>query len=180
MVFGYGAATVAGFMLTAIPNWTGRLPLRHWPLGSLVLLWVAGRLATLVSAWTGPGVAAAADLAFPLCFAGAVAREIVAGGNWRNLPMVGALLLLLGADALVHAETLGLSFCADLGNRLGVGTLLMLIAFVGGRIIPSFTRNWLAKHRPRTAMPAPLGWLDRGALAITAMALACWVESPAA
>lgn len=178
MVFGYGAATVAGFLLTAIPNWTGRLPLRDWPLASLVLLWGGGRLATLASAWTGPGLAAAADLAFPLCFAGAVAREVVAGRNWRNLPMVGALLLLLGANALVHAEALGLSFSADVGNRLGVATLLMLIALVGGRIIPSFTRNWLAKNRPGRAMPASFDWPDRAALAITAIALACWVAIP--
>jgi uncharacterized protein involved in response to NO len=178
MVFGYGAATVAGFLLTAIPNWTGRLPLRGWSLGWLVLLWGGGRLVTLVSASTGPGVAAAVDLAFPLCFAGAAAREIVAGRNWRNLPMMGALLLLLGANALIHAEALGLSFSADIGNRLGVATLLMLIALVGGRIIPSFTRNWLAKTRPGSNMPAPFGWLDRGALAITVLALACWVAIP--
>src|SRR5690348_13217218 len=53
MVFGYAAATVAGFLLTAIPNWTGRMPLQGAPLGGLVLLWLAGRIAVLSSAGIG-------------------------------------------------------------------------------------------------------------------------------
>ncbi len=178
MVFGFAAATVAGFLLTAIPNWTGRLPLQGAPLGFLTLLWCAGRVAVLLSAWIGVPAAAVIDLAFPLVFLGVVAREIIAGRNWRNLPMTAALLLLALGNGLVHAEALGLSSTAQLGNRLGVATLLMLISLVGGRIVPSFTRNWLAKQRPGLATPAPFDGLDRAALASTAVALAGWVALP--
>lgn len=178
MVFGYAAATVAGFMLTAIPNWTGRMPLQGAPLAVLVGLWVLGRAGVLLSARIGAEAATVVDLAFPAVFMAAVAREIAAGRNWRNLPMVGALGLLLIGNLLVHLEAVGGAPTAQLGNRIGVATLLMLIAFVGGRIIPSFTRNWLARERPAVATPAPFGPFDRAALALTALALAIWAAAP--
>jgi uncharacterized protein involved in response to NO len=90
MVFGYAAATVAGFLLTAIPNWTGRMPLQGGPLAAVVLLWVIGRLGVLLSGEIGAPAAAVADLCFPAVFLAVVAREILAGKNWRNLPMLGA------------------------------------------------------------------------------------------
>ncbi|HEY1260146.1 MAG TPA: NnrS family protein [Stellaceae bacterium] len=180
MIFGYAAAAVAGFLLTAIPNWTGRMPLQGGPLVALVALWALGRIAVLSSARIGAPVAMACDLAFPLVFLAAVAREIVAGRNWRNLPMVGALSLLLAGNFLVHLAAVGLAPTGDLGNRIGLATLLMLISFVGGRLIPSFTRNWLAKERPEVASPAPFGRLDRAVLAVTAVALALWAVAPEA
>jgi uncharacterized protein involved in response to NO len=181
MVFGYAAATVAGFLLTAIPNWTGRLPLQGGPLVGLVLLWLIGRVAVLISARAGAPVAAAiADLNFPAVFLVVVAREIVVGRNWRNLPMVGALALLLVGNFLVHAEALGWWASAAAGNRLGIATLLMLVTLVGGRIVPSFTRNWLAKALPGAALPAPFDMFDRIVMALTAFALAVWVLWPEA
>jgi uncharacterized protein involved in response to NO len=179
MVYGYAAATVAGFLLTAIPNWTGRLPLQGGPLIGLVLLWLAGRVAVLLSARLGgAGVAAVTDLAFPLVFLGVVAREIVVGRNWRNLPMVGALALLFVGNLLVHAEALGWWNGAAAGNRLGIATLLMLVTLVGGRIVPSFTRNWLAKALPGAALPASFDAFDRIVMALTALALVVWVTWP--
>jgi uncharacterized protein involved in response to NO len=165
MVFGFGLAAVAGFLLTAIPNWTGRLPVRGMPLALLAMLWLAGRIAMLV-----PG-AALLDLAFAAALIAVVARELIAGGNWRNLPMLGALLLLFAGNLLFH---LGIYA----GLRLGIATLLMLVALVGGRIVPSFTRNWLAKSGAGAPLPAPEGWLDRGALLLTLAALATWVIAP--
>jgi len=167
MVFGFGLAAVAGFLLTAIPNWTGRLPVRGMALAGLVSLWLAGRIAMLV-----PG-AALLDLAFPAALIAVVARELIAGRNWRNLPMLGALALLFSGNAMVHLHALDIAYLAQDGIRLGIATLCMLIALVGGRIVPSFTRNWLAKAR--LAPPAPEGALDRIALLVTLLALAAWV-----
>jgi uncharacterized protein involved in response to NO len=166
MVYGFGMAALAGFLLTAIPNWTGRLPLRGMPLALLAGLWLAGRIALLV-----PG-AALLDLAFPAVLTAAVARELVAGRNWRNLPMLAALALLFAGNLLFHLGVYA-------GLRLGVATLLMLIALVGGRIVPSFTRNWLAKFRRGARLPAPESGVDRGALFVTLVALAAWVVSVA-
>lgn len=178
MVYGFGFAAVAGFLLTAIPNWTGRLPLRGPRLAALAGLWLAGRIALLLSASIGPHAAAAIDLAFPAALIAVVARELIAGRNWRNLPMLAALALLLCGSLLVHLQAIGVAYTALLGNRVGIATLLMLIALVGGRIVPSFTRNWLAKHRPAGPMPSPAGPFDIAALAVTLAALACWVASP--
>jgi uncharacterized protein involved in response to NO len=178
MVFGFGGAAVAGFLLTAIPNWTGRMPLQGGPLASLALLWLVGRVAVLLSGKIGTGSAAVLDLAFPLVILGVVAREILAGRNWRNLPMLAALGLLLVSNLLVHLEALGAASTAYLGNRLGVATLLMLISLVGGRIIPSFTRNWLVKERPESPPPAAFGRFDIAALVMTAMVLALWIFVP--
>jgi uncharacterized protein involved in response to NO len=180
MIFGFAAASVAGFLLTAIPNWTGRLPLQGPPLATLVFLWALGRVGVLISARIGAPAAALADLCFPFALLAVVAREILAGENLRNLPIVGALLLLLAGNLLVHLEALGVAATAVLGNRVGIATLLMLISLVGGRIIPSFTRNWLTKFRPEVRAPAPAGRFDLAVLAITAVALAMWAIAPEA
>jgi uncharacterized protein involved in response to NO len=111
-------------------------------------------------------------------FLAVVAREILAGKNWRNLPMLGALLLLLLGNLLVHLDALGLVDTAELGNRLGLVTLLMLISLVGGRIIPSFTRNWLAKSRPEVSLPVPVARFDLAALVVIGLALLIWTIAP--
>ena len=122
----------------------------------------------------GAPAAAVADLCFPAVFLAVVAREIVAGKNWRNLPMLGALSLLLLGNLLVHLDALDLADTAELGNRIGLVTLLMLISLVGSRIVPSFTRNWLTKARPEAAPPVPARRFDLAALVVTGLALLIW------
>lgn len=180
MVFGFGLATVAGFLFTAVPNWTGRMPLQGQALGWLVGLWTLGRAAVFCSAWTTEAVAAPVDLAFPLALVVVMGREILAGRNWRNLPILGALGVLLAADVWVHLGVLGLPADAQSGNRLGVAVLLLLISLMGGRLIPSFTRNWLARNDPASRLPAPFDALDRVALGVVALALLAWVVTPEA
>ena len=109
MLFGFIQAAIAGFLLTAVPNWTGRMPLQGLALGALAALFVAGRVAVMVSGIMGAEVAAAIDLAFPLVLLAALARETVAGRNWRNLPILAALGLLAAANALTHIEATGLA-----------------------------------------------------------------------
>jgi uncharacterized protein involved in response to NO len=171
MVYGFGLAAVTGFLLTAIPNWTGRLPLRGAPLGALVALWIAGRIALFTPA---PWI----ELAFPLALIVVVAREVAAARNFHNLPVVAVLGLFFVGDLLVHLHALDLAYTAALGNRVGVALLLLLIALIGGRIIPSFTRNWLAKTRPAGRMPAAHSALDWGCLFLGLCGLAAWVVAP--
>ena len=177
MLFGYLAAAIAGFLLTAIPNWTGRLPLSGRPLLGLVLAWLAGRLAMATSAWIGVLPAAALDLLFPLALSAVVLREIIAGRNWRNLPVGLAGPLLLIAGGLFHAGQAGLLEAPDLGLRLGIAVVTLLIALIGGRIIPSFTRNWLATRKAEH-LPAAFGRFDHIALVVTLIALATWLVTP--
>ncbi len=177
MVFGFAPAVIAGFLLTAIPNWTGRMPLQGLPLIILFATWLAGRIAMATSALIGPGLAAALDLSFLLALIAVVLREIIAGRNWRNLPMPVALAGLLVANLLTHLGAAGQSSIGPIGQRLGIATIIMLISMVGGRVIPSFTRNWLVK-RGETRLPASLGRFDQGCLVLTLAALGTWVSSP--
>ncbi len=174
MLFGYLAAVVAGFILTAIPNWTGRLPLSGVPLAILVALWLAGRLACLLS--PDPWVAMGLDLAFPASLAFAIWREVVAGRNWRNAPVAAMVSLFGVANAADHLANLGW-LPDDLGQKLAMATIALLIALIGGRIVPSFTRNWLVRSGS-VRLPAPFGWPDRTALAATAAAMVAWLAIP--
>jgi uncharacterized protein involved in response to NO len=176
LLFGYVPAIVAGFLLTAIPNWTGRLPLQGLPLAGLVLVWLAGRFAVAASAgigWVGTTVV---DCAFLVLMAAAVAREIVAGKNWKNLKMVALLCLLAAGNLGFHLEA-HFEGIALYSSRLGIAAVLILIMVVGGRIIPSFTRNWLMRREPGR-LPAPFGRIDVAAIALSSAALALWVVMP--
>jgi uncharacterized protein involved in response to NO len=141
-------------------------------------LWLLGRIAVLFSASMPAPIAAALDLAFPAVFFLVVAREIATGRNWRNLPMVVALALLLVGNLLTHLDVMNIAETGVLGSRMGVATLAMLVALIGGRITSSFTRNWLAKTLPGATEPAPFGALDRFALATTLVTLTAWVAFP--
>ena len=177
MLFGFVMAAVAGFLLTAIPNWTGGLPVRGYRLAALAGLWLLGRLACLISAELPAWLAVLADLAFPAALLAVAAREIIAGRNWRNLPMTAPLMLFIVADLLMHLESLGFDVPAGLGWRLAVGAPIVLISVIGGRIIPSFTRNWLSKRKsPR--LPSPQDMLDTAAVALLAAALILWAFLP--
>jgi uncharacterized protein involved in response to NO len=178
-LFGYLGAVVAGFLLTAVPNWTGRLPIVGWPLGGLFALWIVGRIAIAVSAGMPPVLVAMADLAFPVALAAAVAREIVRGRNWRNLVVVVLLSMLILGNAVFHWEAAGGHYAAaGIGLRLGLGAGVMMVAVIGGRIVPSFTRNWLVKHRSAILPTPPMQQFDKLALLILALALLLWVAAP--
>jgi len=179
MIYGYALAAVTGFLLTAIPNWTGRLPIRGLPLAALAALWLAGRIALLTSAWIGPQLAAAIDLSFLIVLMATVAREVTAAKSFHNLPVVATLGLLLAGNVLVHLHALDIAYTSALGNRIGIATLVLLISLIGGRIIPSFTRNWLAKNRPEIAVPASHDVLDTACLLVVVAALIAWVAQPA-
>lgn len=178
-LFGYLGAVVAGFLLTAVPNWTGRLPIVGWRLGALALLWLAGRVAVAVSADLPVGVVAAVDLAFPVVFALAIGQEIVAGKNWRNLIVLGLLSVFIIGNGLFHWEAAKGGYAAQgYGLRLGLGTAIMMIAVIGGRVVPSFTRNWLVQQQS-TVLPAPpMQLFDKAALAALLVALVLWVALP--
>ncbi|MGE5146435.1 MAG: NnrS family protein [Candidatus Eiseniibacteriota bacterium] len=182
MIFGFAAAAIAGFLLTAVPNWTGRLPVAGWPLGLLVALWLAGRGAVFATASIGPWPAAVIDGAFLPVFAAVVLREIVAGRNWRNAKVAIPVALLALCNLAVHAESVGLvEDSARPALRLAIFLVLTLIAIVGGRIVPSFTRNWLVK-RGAAALPKSYTALDGAAVGLVpvlGLAFVVFPDSPA-
>lgn len=131
----------------------------------------------MFSALTPGGFAIAADLAFPVVLVAVVAREFVAGKNWRNVPMTAPITVLGIGNLFMHLESAGSAVSAGLGWRIALGGVVALISVVGGRIIPSFTRNWLMKRRAKQ-LPAAHGWIDRGALGFLHAGLLAWAILP--
>jgi uncharacterized protein involved in response to NO len=177
LVYGYLPAIIAGFLLTAVPNWTGRPPVTGTPLLALVSVWAAGRLAVLFSGRIGAPAAAAIDLLFLASLAGVIAREIIAGRNLGNLKVPALVGLLFIGNAVFHAEASLMNGGSGYGTRIGVGGAVLLITLIGGRIIPSFTRNWLARQSPGR-LPISFAPFDVASLAIAALAIACWIAYP--
>lgn len=146
MLFGTVVAAVAGFLLTAVPSWTGTKAVAGAPLMALAALWIAGRVA--VFPWTGmpEPVAAVIDLAFLPGLGLALARPLVAAGKWRNSAFLILIGLMAVANLLIHLDWLEiLDGGTDAGFALGLGVVLMMVTVIGGRILPAFTRNGLGK-----------------------------------
>jgi len=176
LLFGYVTAIVAGFLLTAIPNWTGRLPVRGAPLLALFLLWIAGRLALLAVDRIGLVPAIVVDSSFLIILALVILREIIAGRNWKNLKTVLLVSLLAAANIGFHVEVL-LHGAPDFAIRAGAAAIIGLIMLIGGRITPSFTRNWLVRSGAEV-LPAPFGRFDIVTLVVSGLALAFWIFDP--
>ncbi|BAM87354.1 putative membrane protein, NnrS-like [Bradyrhizobium oligotrophicum S58] len=176
MLYGYLPAIVTGFLFTAIPNWTGRLPIRGLPLATLVTVWLAGRMAVTLSAFGPWWAALLIDASFLLLVVLAAAREIAAGRNWHNLPVVAIVAVLCAGNVAFHVEV-HLRGSADYAIRTGVAVIVLLLALIGGRITPSFTRNWLVKHNPGR-LPVPFGRFDMAVVLFSALSLLGWIVAP--
>jgi uncharacterized protein involved in response to NO len=138
MVYGFAAAGLAGFMLTAVPNWTGAPPLRGAP---LALLWLVGRLAMTLTTVFLPRVAAGIDLAFIPALALGVIGPLLAAGKTRNLMLLVPLSVLSIGDWMMQAQFIGTGEdTAGTGSRVGIDVMLLMIAVIGGRIIPRPSR----------------------------------------
>lgn len=179
LLVGYLGAAITGFLLTAVPNWTGRLPFRGAPLAALIALWVAGRLAVLFSLALPASLVLALDVASLVALTGFLAREIIVGRNWKNLPVLFLLSGFVAGAVLFHLDHIRGLFPVDgAGFRLLTGTAMMMIALIGGRIIPSFTRNWLVKQASPARPAPPMQVFDRISLAVLLAALALWIAVP--
>jgi uncharacterized protein involved in response to NO len=177
MLFGFVMAAVGGFLPTAIPNWTNRLPVRGYSLALLTGLWMLGRIVCLISAVLPAWLAIGGDLSFPVALLAVAAVEIIAGRNWRNLLITAPVAVFVVADLLMDLESLSFTVPGGLGWRLGLAAPIMLISVIGGRIIPTFTRNWLLE-RHRTRLPAPPGAADLAAVGVLNVGLILWAILP--
>jgi uncharacterized protein involved in response to NO len=178
MLFGFVGAIVSGFLLTAVPNWTGRLPIAGWPLAGLFALWASARLAVLFSGIVTIPIAASLDVGFFVVLALLAAREVLEANN-RNLPVVGLILLFGLADAVDYLAITGTIPAPDLGWQIALSIVVLLISLIGGRIIPSFTRNWMAKRGIRSGLSSQPGKFDLIVIGATAFALLAWITGPA-
>ncbi len=169
MLFGYLGLALGGFLLTAVPNWTGRATLTGARLSAIFGLWLIGRAG--FAALPPGGLASLCVLAYPLVLAAYISREIWAGGNRRNLPIAAMVWLFTIANGLF------LTGAEETAQRMGFALALVMIALVGGRITPAFSRNWLrAQGSPVEISGFDL--VDKLALGVTVLAALCWVVLP--
>ncbi len=174
MLFGYTTAVIAGFLLTAVQNWTGQVVARGGLLLALAGLWLAGRVACAVGGVLAPELSAAIDLAFLPALALSVAWPIARTRNKRNAAMPVMLLVLAAANALLWLGALrGDALSLVRGQRLALDVIALLIMVIGGRILPGFTANAVPGivARPHSA-------LDTSGIAAMAVLLVLDLAAP--
>ena len=180
MLFGFLPAVIAGFLLTAVPNWTERPPLRGMRLLLLVGLWLAGRL---LVAWPWPSalVAAIVDGSFLVALASFLWRELAAARSWGQAP-IGVIISLYAITNLWFHDLALRGAATDLPERTVLSLIMLLLTMIGGRVTPTFTGELLRQARV-TPLPAPFSHFDGLAIVLVAAAAVAWTiqpESPAA
>ncbi len=167
MLIGFAMAAVAGFSLTAVANWTGRPALQGVSLGWLVVSWLAGRTAMVLSGWLPAGLVFLLDMLFPILFAVLLGREIISGRSRRNYPLVAIIVVVAMLNILYHLGAGQWLAGADrLAIYLLIHTLLLLVTIIAGRIVPSFTGNWL-RMQGHNNLPVDSDVVNKAALYLT-------------
>lgn len=172
LLFGFVPAVIAGFLLTAVPNWTGRKAFTGWPLALLFGLWLAGRLAIAGSEVISLPTAMVMAGAFLPVLAGLILKELIAARNSRNYKVIAVIGILFAAQLTFFWE-FDRHGRIELADRIAIATIIFLISLIGGRIIPSFTGNWLRQNNPG-AIPPAFNRFDLGAMVLSGLALAAW------
>ncbi len=175
MIFGFLPAVITGFLLTAIPNWTDRPPIRGTELILLSSLWLAGRLAVALS-WPAPVLSAVVDAAFLVALAGLVWREIGTAKSWGHAP-IGVIISLYAVANVVFHALAGSGGQTDQAERAALSLIMMLLAVIGGRITPNFTREFLMGERLRK-QPARFSRFDGLSIALIGVAALAWITIP--
>lgn len=158
MLAGFLNAAIAGFLLTAVCNWTGTQPLAGRRLLALWGLWLAARLAMALAGSAGAPLAVTLDLAFVPLVALSVGVRVWRARQRRQLGLLVMLAAMWGLDVAFH--------CSGDTRYLHALVLLaaLLILLIGGRITPAFTANWLRQRGDDPAQVKIRPWLDRAAL----------------
>lgn len=180
MLFGLVGAAIGGFLLAAVSKWTNRLPVSGLPLAILVLCWILGRVAMLSSAQLPYGIVAAVDLLYGVLLVFLIGREILAGGNKRNFKIVVMLGLFSAFNLMFHlGHRYGVEY-SEMALRGVIMQISLMIALIGGRITPSFTRNYLVQKEPGSDKPLPMLFnrFDMFVSATLIVAAICWVVVP--
>jgi len=173
MLFGFAAAVIVGFLMTAGKAWTGLPTPRSTALAALVLLWLGARLAALLAPYP---VYAALDLLLLPVVAVILVRLLLRAGNRRNLPLAGLLGLLTLANLVFHLSMLGYLNLAPMQALYAALALIVLIECVmAGRVIPAFTMSAI----PGLRLVADAR-MEKATAAASVLALGCWVFAPAA
>ena len=167
MLFGYTIAVVAGFLLTAVPNWTGLPTAKGSLLAVLAFLWLAARCALASTAVVPAWLAAVLDVTFLPIIAAVLLSPLWRSRNRRNLAFPFVLLALAGANLVFHLQALGvLTSGSDRALQFTLNAVTLIMTVIGGRVIPVFTANALPAVRVRR-----LAWVDGFAVGLVILVL---------
>lgn len=170
MIYGFIPLAIAGFVLTAMTNWTKAKPLQGLPLAALIFVWFAGRIAMGLTHTVNPIVIAAIDCAFLPLVAAYAGYILLKNNNKRNMILVLVMLLLTIGNFLMHLGIMqGNYLLAKTGSLLGLDIIVLMIFVVAGRITPAFTANWLRMHNKKKEPAFRSFWLEQIAFASTAL-----------
>lgn len=181
MIFGYATAAIGGFFLTAVPNWTGGKGARTAYISAAALLWFVGRVAMWYSGALPAWLVMVADLAFLPVLATQIASQLIKRPKPQNMMFLGFLTLLWVANLTVHLEWIGVTDdTVASGLRAGLLTIIALIATLGGRVTPAFTRNAMKREGvPESQWPVSFDKLEKAGLILSlALPAAVLVHSP--
>jgi uncharacterized protein involved in response to NO len=175
MLFGFTAAAIAGFLLTAVANWTQRPPIAGLPLLLLCGFWLLARLAWCLPCPAALPLAALFDIVFDALLLAQFSRELVATKNQRNAKVAGVLALYTLINAGFYASLL--TGWPDPSRWLiaALYLVILLITIIGGRIIPLFTGNWLKQQgsgNTPNSLPPTFNRIDLIAIVATALFMA--------
>lgn len=174
MLFGYVSAVITGFMLTALPGWTGTRRVTGARLAGLLMIWAAGRMVMWFSTFLPALVVATIDMSYLPLLAGIVASGLIQRPAPRNLIFLVLLSALIVANGAFHGEWSGLTGdTASWGLALALLTTVLLIVILGGRIIPAFTRNALTRKGHERNLPRSVEIVDSASILGMAAAVAC-------
>jgi uncharacterized protein involved in response to NO len=175
MLFGYLPALIAGFLLTAMPNWTDRMPLRGVPLLLMVLLWLSGRVLVTTSV-AGSSIAAIVDGAFLVILAAYVWREIIAARIWDRAPIGMLVSCFAGANILFHLSALQ-GRPTDFPERLALSVMTVMLTVIGGRLTPTFTREFFINEK-LSRLPEVFSRVDGVAIVLILVGAISWIAQP--
>ncbi|WP_063832796.1 NnrS family protein [Labrenzia sp. DG1229] len=171
MLYGYTVAVMAGFFITAVPNWTGTREAGGVFVTVSGCVWMLGRLGIWFSGVFDPVAVAVVDLAFIPILSTAILGRLAKKSQARNMIFLFLLTALFLGNLLMHLDWIGWSSnTAEAGVRIGIFASAAMIAIVGGRVVPAFTRNALNREGHGGALPQSNAWLDRAGILLALLA----------
>ena len=177
MVFGFLPCVMTGFLLTALPNWTDSPPISGVPLMGLLAVWVMGRLVMSLP-WFFPLFPVLVDSVFLVVVAVIVWQKIISAKAWDRLPM--GVLISLFAYANVYFHGLWMSQAVvDVAVRMALTIMMVLLALIAGKIIPSFTEDFFAE-KAIVKQPAAFSSFDGFSILLLVVTGVAWMIAPEA
>ena len=168
MLYGFIGAAIAGFLLTAVPSWTGARGFAGAPLMMVTVAWLAGRIAFACATWLTLPVLAAGELVFIPALVLLIAVPLLRARN-RNTPLLLVLIVFWATDVVfMFAVSRADVMLAGIALRTGINLVLLLVTVIGGRIVPSFTASALRAQGDdsRIRHAAWLEWIVIGSMAV--------------